>query len=142
MAGTANNQNKKNKAGKFAIGAAITALVGYLAGLLTAPKSGKETRDDIRNKANETYSTAERELKRLHTELNDVINQAGDKVASLRGKGTKAIDEATLRGKSAKEKVREVLSGLHDGEVEDKDLKRAISDATKAIENLRDFLKK
>ena len=58
---------------KFAIGAALTAVAGYVAGVLTAPKSGKETRDDIKNKAVETYTTAEKELKKLHTELADVI---------------------------------------------------------------------
>ncbi len=135
---------KKNDsvAKKFAISAALTALAGYVAGILTAPKSGKETREDIKDKAVETYTTAEKELKKLHTELGDVIAEAGERLSALRGNGEKSLDEAVSKGKQAKEKAREILSGLHDGEVEDKDLKKAISEATKAIENLRNYLKK
>ncbi len=133
---------KSSNAGKFALGAALTALAGFIAGILTAPKSGKETRKDIKDKAVETYATAEKELKKLHTELNDVIAEGTERVNLLRGKGEKTLDEALTKGKQAKEKAREILTGLHEGEVEDKDLKKAISEATKAIENLRNYLKK
>lgn len=136
------NKKSDGVAKKFAIGAALTALAGYIAGILTAPKSGKETREDVKNKAVETYTTAEKELKKLHTELNDVIAEASERLGALRGSGEKTLDEAVLRGKQAKEKAREILSGLHDGDVEDKDLKKAISEATKAVENLRNYLKK
>jgi gas vesicle protein len=135
-------KKKSGVAKKFAIGAALTALAGYIAGILTAPKSGKETREDIKDKAVETYTTAEKELKKLHTELNDVIAEAAERLGMLRGKGEKSLDEAVAKANTAKEKAREVLSGLHDGEVEDKDLKKAISEATKAVENLRTYLKK
>ena len=37
--------------GKFVLGAAIGAAAGVVAGLLTAPKSGKETRADLKKKA-------------------------------------------------------------------------------------------
>ncbi len=134
----------KDKSGdtvkKFAIGAAISALIGYLAGILTAPKSGKETRDDIKNKAEETYGAAEKELKKLHTELTDVIDEVSDRVGEFRNR--KDVGEALDKGRDAKQKAREVLSVLHEGEASDKDLKKAIGDATKAIEHLRDFLTK
>lgn len=133
---------KQNVAGKVAIGAALTAAAGYVAGVLTAPKSGKETRDELKQKATEGYSAAEKELKRLHTELGDVINEAGDRLSTLRGKGQKSLDEAVGKGQKAKDKAREMLSSLHDGEAEDKDLKKAIAEATKAVENLRNYLKK
>jgi len=124
----------------FAIGALITAALGYIAGILTAPKSGKETRADIRSGAEKTYAAAERELKKLHTELTDVIDEVGDHVANFRD--SKGVQDALDRGKDAKQKAREVLSTLHDGEADDKDLKNAIKEATSAIEHLRDFLKK
>lgn len=38
---------------KLAIGAIVGAAVGVVAGILTAPKSGKETRDDIKEKADD-----------------------------------------------------------------------------------------
>ncbi len=133
-------EEKQDMAKKFALGAAVTALVGYLVGILTAPKSGKETRDAIKDKAYETYTAAEKELKKLHTELTDVIDEVSDRITSF--KNSKEVSGALDRGRDARQKAREVLSTLHDGEADDKDLKKAISDATKAIEHLRDFLRK
>ncbi len=136
------SKKSNGTAKRVAIGAALSAVAGYVAGILTAPKSGKETRDDIKEKAVETYTAAEKELKKLHTELGDVLSEAGDKFGDLRGKGKKSFDDAVNKGQKAKDKAREMLSSLHDGEAEDKDLKKAIAEATKAVENLRNYLKK
>ncbi len=125
---------------KVAIGAAITAILGYIAGILTAPKSGRETRQDIKDKATETYAAAEKQLKKLHTELTDIIDEVSDRISSFTNR--KDVSAALDKGRDAKQKAREVLSMLHDGETDDKDLKKAINDATKAIEHLREYLKK
>jgi len=138
MARTESDKSSVVKA--FAIGAALSALAGYVAGVLTAPKSGRETRADIRNRAQAGYAVAEKELKKLHTELTDVLNEVGDRIESF--KNRKDVDEALRKGQHAKQKAREVLSTLHDGEAEDVDLRKAIKDATDAIEHLRNFLKK
>ena len=134
--------HKSGAAGKIVVGTALAAAAGYVAGILTAPKSGKETREDIKVKANETYLAAEKELKKLHTDLNEKLAVANEKIVELREKGGKKFDEILAHGTKAKEKARNVLSGLHDGEVDDKDLKKAIQEASKAVENLRNFLKK
>lgn len=133
---------KSNIAARFAVGAAVTAALGYVAGLLTAPKSGAETREDLKNKAVETYSAAEKELKKLHTELGDTLKQFSGKADVLKKEGGKKLEEVLSKGHDAKEKARDVLSNLHEGEVDDKDLKKAIQEASKAVENLRNFLKK
>ena len=135
-------EKKSGIAGKVAIGTALAAAAGYVAGLLTAPKSGKETREDIKNKANETYVAAEKELKQLHTELNTHLEAAGKKVAELKQTGGEKLEDLLSQGNKAKDKAREMLSGLHEGEVNDDDLKKAISEATKAVENLRNYLQK
>lgn len=44
---------KPSNAGKFALAAGIGAALGAVGGLLFAPKSGKETRADIKQKAGE-----------------------------------------------------------------------------------------
>jgi phage gp36-like protein len=44
--------------------------------------------------------------------------------------------------KTAKEKIRELLSAVHEGGADDKDLQAAIKDATKAVEHLKSFVKK
>ncbi len=54
--------NKNTK--KLAIGTLIAGAAGFLAGILTAPKSGKETRADIKEVAVATTKEAEAKLKR------------------------------------------------------------------------------
>ena len=45
---------------KFAVGTAIGTAIGAAAGVLLAPKSGKETRDDIANKSKEVGETVKK----------------------------------------------------------------------------------
>ena len=49
--------------GKFALGALVGAVAGVIAGVLTAPKSGKETRADIKAKAEELKDGAEKKIR-------------------------------------------------------------------------------
>ena len=127
---------------KIAIGASIAAVAGYLTGVLTAPKSGKETREELKSTANKKVTEAERELKKLHTELNELIVDVKEKGDELSGKTSKELNDIVDKAKSAKEKARNLLSALHEGDAEDKELKNAITDANRAIEHLRKFLKK
>lgn len=48
------------KASRLAFGAVMGAVAGVVAGVLTAPKSGKETRADIKAKAEELKARAEK----------------------------------------------------------------------------------
>jgi gas vesicle protein len=127
---------------KFAIGALLAAAAGYVAGLLTAPKSGKETREDIKEGAKATYTAAEKELKALHTELNKLLDEGRAKAEELKGIARENLDKSMANAKVAKEKVRELLSAVHEGDADDKDLKKAISDAAKAVDHLKTYLKK
>jgi gas vesicle protein len=134
------------KSGKFAknfaIGTALAAVAGYVAGLLTAPKSGKETRQDIKDTANKSVAEAEKELKKLHTELNSLLNESKQKGNSLKGKASKELNAAVDKAKASKEKARTVLSAVHEGDAEDKDLQKAITEANRAIKHMKTYLKK
>ena len=44
--------DKKEKGGKFFLGAALGAIAGAVAGIVMAPKSGEETRKDIKWRRN------------------------------------------------------------------------------------------
>jgi gas vesicle protein len=127
---------------KFAIGAVVAAAAGYVAGILTAPKSGKETREDIKDTAVKTYKTAEKELKELHTELNKLMGEASKKATELKGTAQQNMDKAVAGAKVAKEKARELLSAAHEGNAEDKDLDNAVKEAKKAVDHLKNYLKK
>jgi len=127
---------------KFAVGAVVAAAAGYAAGILTAPKSGKETRKDIKDTAKATYTIAEKELKALHTELDKLLNEALGKSSELRGLARENLEKAIVGAKVAKEKARELLSAVHEGDADDKDLKKSIDEANKAIAHLKTYLKK
>lgn len=127
---------------KFAIGTLIAAAVGYVTGILTAPKSGKETRQNIHDAASKAKMEAERNLKKLHSELGQLIDQGKEKAGKLKSKGKSDLDHALDSAKVAKEKARELLSALHDGDADDKDLQKAVKDVNKAIDHLKKYLAK
>ena len=127
---------------KFAISAAIAGTAGYLAGLLTAPKSGRETRDDIKDATNRGITEAEKDLKKLHTELGKLLSEAKSKGSDLTGKTQQELNDLLDKAKDTKEKAREMLSAIQEGSAEDNDLRRAIADANKAVDHIKDYLKK
>ena len=127
---------------KFALGAAIAGTAGYLAGVLTAPKSGRETRDDIKDVTNRGISEAEKDLKKLHVELGKLLGEAKDKGSDLTGKTHQELTDLLDKAKDTKEKAREMLSAIQEGSAEDKDLRKAIADANKAVDHIKDYLKK
>ncbi|HPG37209.1 YtxH domain-containing protein [Candidatus Saccharibacteria bacterium] len=51
-----------NKAGKFALGAVLAGVAGYVAGILTAPKEGAKTREELKDKAAVWQKDVEKEL--------------------------------------------------------------------------------
>ena len=127
---------------RWALGAMIAAAAGYIAGLLTAPKSGKETRQDIKDTAEHGIAEAEKQLKKLHTQMADTIGQAKEMANTLKGTAQKDLQLAIDKTTVVKEKARELLSALHEGGAEDKDLQKAINDANKAVDHLKTYLSK
>lgn len=132
------NSNMK----RLAIGSTVAAVAGYLAGILTAPKSGKETRGDIKQATNESIAQAEKDLKKLHTELGKVIDEAKINGDRFSAKTKNELADLVDKAKDTKEKAREVISAIHEGDAEDIDLKKAVKEANTALEHLREFLKK
>jgi gas vesicle protein len=126
---------------RVAASALVAAAVGYIAGVLTAPKSGAETRKDIKKAANQRINEAEKQLKKMHTDLNDLLAKATDRAKTLKGSAQDEAHAAVSKAAKAKEKVRIALSSTRDGEATDDDLKKAISDAESAIKHLKEFLK-
>lgn len=126
----------------LALGTAIAAVGGYVAGVLTAPKSGKETRKDIKDAATKAYVEAEKKLKGLYSELSDLIETSKSKVGELKDQSKEQFEKALAVAQKAKDKAKQVLSASHEGKADDKDLKAAIEEANKALANLKKFIKK
>lgn len=130
------------KGSKFAVGTAVAAGIGYVAGVLTAPKSGKETRKDIHDKALKAKTETEKKLKELNTELNNLITTAKSRAKGAKAGAKTELHKALDKAVGAKEKAREVISAFHEGESEDKDLQKAVTDVNKAIDHLKSYLDK
>ena len=136
------DRRKKSNLKRLAVGSGIAAAAGYVAGILTAPKSGRATRADLKQATDKGMAETERELKKLHTELDKAIKEAKARSGKVGVRTQKELNGLLEKAKDTKEKAREVISALHEGDAADKDLNRAVKDARAAIDHLRAYLKK
>lgn len=130
------------RTGRFAIAAVVATAAGYVTGILTAPKSGKETREDIKEAANKKITEFETQLKQKHTELSKLLADVGERINKSKGTARGELEQLTTKALQSKDKVRIALSNIRDGESSEKDLEKSIDDAQKAIDRLRAYLKK
>lgn len=126
---------------KLAIGALLAGAAGYITGLLTAPRSGKETREDIADKAADLRDNTEEQLQNAHDELEKMIKETKGKTLALKAKARQEYNEALVRAKDAKDKAGSVLKAVKAGEAKDPELNRAIKQAKQAQKNLLKYLK-
>ena len=126
--------------GRIALGGLLLAGLGYVVGILTAPKSGKETRKDIQSAAVKAKLEAEKDLKNAHAELTKLVNQTKSKAEGATTKAKNEVTKAVDLGQAAKDKVRVMLSAIHEGDSDNKDLQKALNEANKAISHLKNFI--
>ena len=125
---------------KLAIGTALAGAVGYVTGILTAPKSGKETREDIADKAEDLKEGAEEQLQTAHDELNELIATAKNKSVALGSKARIEFNEAVVRAKDAQNKASHVIKAVRAGQADDPALNKSIKQAKQAKKNLSKYL--
>lgn len=133
---------KKDNGKNMAVGALLIGLAGYVTGLLTAPKSGKETRKDIQMKASQAKAEAEKRLKSAHSEIDELIAQGKKIAGSAKSTAKVGLDDALNKAQAAKAKAREMLSAVHEGDADDKDLQKAINEVNSAIDHLKKYVVK
>ena len=132
---------KDNSGRKWAVGALIAGVAGYIGGILTAPKSGKETREDITDKAEDIKNDARVELENLEDDIRDLLAKAKAKAESLGSQAREELNEAILRAKDVQAKTAVVLKTIKSGEAEDPQLNKAVKQAKQAKKNLSKYLK-
>lgn len=134
-------KKEENVATKVALGSAIAGVAGYLAGLLTAPKSGKQTRKEIAETAGSIKDDTEDQLQNLNTELKELIKTTKVKTVALSSTARAEFNEAVVKAKDAQNKSAQVLKAAKAGEASDPDLNKAVKQARQAIKNLSKYLK-
>ena len=127
---------------RIAVGAAVAGAAGFVAGILAAPKSGKETRKDLRKAKGNKTSEVEDQLRNLQSELGDLVDEAKGKGDDLGSKAQKELRKLVDGARDAKDKAASVVSAVQAGKANDKDLSKAIADAKHTIDHIKDYLKK
>jgi len=115
--------------------------LGYIAGVLTSPKSGNELRKDIKQQTNDKIVKVEERIVIVETELNELIQSlkesANDK--NVKEKLDKSLDIANR----TKAKVTSLHNAIKDGTLtSDSDIDKAIKEVEKAAEHIKHFLLK
>jgi len=109
------------KGKKLGLGILIGAAVGVATGLLTAPKSGKETREDIKKKAGEVKGSAERKLKDAHKELGKLSSELQAKAEDLKGDALKEAKELGAKADELKARVKAAITSIKSGDDDNDD---------------------
>ena len=131
-----------NKKSGLALGGLIAAVTGFVAGILLAPKSGKQTRQDIKKTAHQVSESTTAEVKKLQTNLSRLITKAETSLKqatkTTATSGRNLVDKA----QQTKTNLADVAKALKAGKAKDKDLDQAVKQAKLAAKSLTDYLKK
>jgi len=120
----------------------LAGAAGFITGILTAPKSGKETRKELAEKTDELKEQTAADLKKATDELSDMIKAAKDKSLALSAQARSEFNEAVIRAKDARNKAVHVFKAFKSGSSEDRQLNSAIKQVKLARKNLAKYLKK
>jgi gas vesicle protein len=134
-------RRKKNAGKKMAVSALIAGVAGYIGGVLTAPKSGKETRRQLTEEAEGLKDSAEDQLQKANDELKVLLKDAKTKTVALSAQAREEFNEAVLRAKDAQNKTSTALKALKNGAADDPELNKAVKQARQAVKNLSKYFK-
>jgi gas vesicle protein len=134
-------RKKENTGKKIALGAAVAGVVGYLGGILTAPKSGKETRKQLAEEAEGVKESTEEQLSKANDDLKVLLKDTKTKTVALSAQAREEFNEAVIRAKDAQNKTSAALKAIKAGEAEDPELNKAVKQARQAAKNLGKFFK-
>jgi len=130
---------------KVKTGLALTVIAlsaGYVAGLLTAPKSGKETRQDLRDASGKLKEEVEKRYGDIQSSLSEAIDQAYGQISDFRGSSQDKLKSLIDQAKDAEYKVKDVFRAVKHGEASDRNLDKALNQANKAKDHLLKFINK
>ena len=105
--------------GKFALGALFGIATGFAAGLLSAPKSGKETREELKEaaiKAKKTVvSEAEKAKASAAKKADEAKLKAEETVSEVKTKAEEVVEDVTDRAVDFKARAERAVEGAKQG---------------------------
>ena len=130
---------KKNSR-NIVVGAILVGAASYLAGILTAPKKGKETREDIRHASVNFKISLEKSLKKLYADSSKQLDRALNVKQDLTRQTKKELDLLIASVRHAKDKIKVYLTALRDGDIEEEEITLLLSDGRDNTERLKYFV--
>ncbi len=118
-------------------GGLIGVILGAIGGILFAPKSGKETRKDIKDAAVKANREAEKKLKKLHAELKDKSVEVKQMADDYKGKAKVELDELSQRAEFTKQKISELISAVREFEAEEHEVEAAIKEGESVVDDIK-----
>ena len=103
-------------------GTLIGVALGAAAGLLLAPKSGKETREDLKGKVKGTYQDIQARLEAMSDEMNGRVESLKEVAKDLKGEAKEESQELIRRAEVLKRDLRESAGTLSKSGAETKDV--------------------
>ncbi|HEV2412686.1 MAG TPA: YtxH domain-containing protein [Candidatus Saccharimonadales bacterium] len=100
---------------KFLLGAVVGVVAGAVTALLTAPKSGKETRAVIKEKATDLGQDALRDARKLEGELNKRISESKKALPHLTGEAKTELETLLKGAVTAKGRALKAIDSLKKG---------------------------
>ncbi len=94
--------------GKFALGAVFAAAAGFVTGILLAPKSGKETREEIKENAQKAKDVTVEKAEELKGKATDVANDVTKKAKNV-------AHDIEAKAEEVKGRVERVVKGAKNG---------------------------
>lgn len=133
---------KKQHAKTATVAGLIGLGVGLVAGYLTAPQSGKETREDIMNKSRDLKDQAVEQYHETKDKISQAIEEGMEAANNFTGSSKRTLMNLVNKAKEAEYKAMDVFRAVKSGEADDRNLDKAVSHANKAKDNLLKFLNK
>ena len=105
-------ENEKD-CGNFLKGFVIGGILGALAGVFFAPKSGKELRSDLKDKGTEVLKDAKEIYADAGTKAKEIIEEGKHQAKELKKEADRHLSEARLKAKEilARSEKKEAESG-------------------------------
>lgn len=93
-------------------GTILGVVAGAVAGVLLAPKSGKETQEDIKRKVIGTYEDIQRRLEKMSDEVGGRVDTLKEAAKELKGEAKEESQELIRRAEVLKQDLRVSATNL------------------------------